>query len=53
VKHARHLRIGRTVLGVPQIALVRLGSVWLILVRKIARDWLAAHEPVLAVEKHR
>jgi hypothetical protein len=38
VKHACHLRIGRTALGVRQIVLVRLGRVWLILVREIARD---------------
>jgi hypothetical protein len=53
VKHACHLRIGGTALGVRQIALVRLGFAWLILVRKIARGWLVAHEPVLVVEKYR
>jgi hypothetical protein len=52
VKYACHLRIGRTALAVRQIMLV-LGSVWLILMRKIAWDWLAAHEPVLTVEKYR
>src|SRR6267142_6843097 len=51
-QHACHLHIGRTPLGAWQIALVRLGCVWLIFLRKIAQDWLAAHGPVLAVEEY-
>jgi hypothetical protein len=41
VKHASHLHIRRTAIRNRQIALVRLGSVWLILVGKIAQYWLA------------
>jgi hypothetical protein len=51
MKHARHLHIGGTPLADRQVVLVCLGSLWLILLRKIARDWLAAHEFVLAVEE--
>jgi hypothetical protein len=51
-EHAGHLHVGRTPIGAWQIALVRLGCVWLTFPRKIAQDWLAAHGPVLAVEEY-
>jgi hypothetical protein len=51
-EHTRHLRIGKTAFCHRQVALVRLGSVWQIVLRTVAQDGLAAHGAVLAVEKY-
>src|SRR5262245_5743739 len=42
-EHTRHLRIGKTAFWHRQVALVRLGSVWQIVLRTVAQDGLAAH----------
>ena len=51
LEHARHFRIGVRTLADRQIALLCLGSIWLMFLRKNAQN-LLAHGPVLVVEGH-